>query len=198
MGSDGLDADIEPGCDLSGGESAADQLEDFPLPVGQPVDGGSVDGFRVFPEIVQDIAHDFFTDVYITAENPPDGMHHGFGGLVFHHVSHGPGMEASFGMKPLVVHGKNENEDFLSSPGELPDQVDAVGVLEGQIDDHHVGLELPDAVSPVIHVAGVSAYLQVLFLVDQFAHAHPEDGVIFYDHDSRLFFVHDEGPFFYR
>ncbi len=96
-----------------------------------------------------------------------DRIQYFFGNLLLVDISAAAGSQNAFSVQRFIVHGGYQHEDIIVFSAYFFDQLQAVAVLQGEIDDHQCwfrGFQKPER---RIDVDRMSADLQFWIAVDQ-------------------------------
>ena len=181
---DGFDADEEVFGDFGVVHAFADAAEDLELAVGEGVDGVLVFLVLVAHEAGEDLGGAAVAEVDVAGEDLADGGDEVGGGLIFHEVAAGAGAEGAFGVDALVEDGKDKDGDGGVALLELLGEFEAVGAVEGDVDDADVGGELIDLSDGVVGVVGFAADDHVFLVFHEGGEAAADDGMIFNEQDA--------------
>ena len=120
----------------------------------------------------------------MAAEQEADCRYDSLGGLTLGNIAFGPGVEGSFSIPCLVVHGKYEHGQIgafcLYNFGEL----DSICAGEGNVNDSQINVLVFDDLQSLFGVFGLGAHPQVRLLIYELCQSLTHDGMVIDDEDT--------------
>ena len=163
-----------------------EQVQDLAFAIREPLDGQGFYSGGPAGMLVQHPAGHRLADVNAARENAADGRQYVCQRLAFHDVTFGPRAQGEFCIERLGVDAENKHRDPRILGIDVFENLQAVAILESQIQDDDVRVQVRHAPKGFLRVFCLAAHHQVGLPVNELAYPQAHQRMV----------IHQENPLF--